>query len=216
MSANDNLPSLPAGEPSLAAATGATHAAVLEEFAVGTVESEYKAIARLSVHLAAMRRAVYSPRRHHAGPPEDLSTACRRAGRRLEWALWVLQSRLSGEIVAVRQSSDGIYAQLGQCLDSYLPADRALAAWVDGHLPADDRRRLTEAYLSRITRAPSRPHPRSPQGGGYRVAFTFHRRWDRLLDTVDGRQGVGRGFLGAVDVRAEPRSWPGTGGRTAA
>jgi hypothetical protein len=217
MSANDNLPSLAAAVPSLAAAVGATYAAVLEELTVGTVESEYRAIARLSVHLAAMRRAVYSPRRHHAGPPEDLSTACCRTGRRLEWALWDLQGRLSGEIVAVRQSTDGIYAHLSQCLDGYLPADRALAAWVDGHLPADDCRRLAEAYLSCIARAPSRPHPRSPQGaGGYRIAFTFHRRWDRLLDTVDGRPGVGRGFLGAADVRPEPRSWPGTRRRAAA
>jgi hypothetical protein len=192
MTVNDTL-------PSLAAATGATYAAALEEFAIGSVESEYKAIARLSVHLAAMRRLIYTPERHRPAPPEDLRTVCRVDGRRLEWALWLLQGRLSGEVAAMRRPTSEIYVQLSQCLDRYLPADRALTAWVDSHLPADDRRRLADGYLTCLACAPSRPHPRSPHGGRrYWVAFTFHRRWDRLLDTVDGRPGVGRGFLDAA------------------
>ena len=186
------LESAPAG---VKAAAGATHAAALKEFAIGTVESEYRAIARLSVHLAAMRRSVYSRQHHLATAPQELRTAYRVAARQLEWALWVLQSHLSGDVATVHQPGHAIYAHVDQCLSSYLPADRALAAWVDSQLPADARRRLAEAYLSCLAHAPSRPHPRSPQGGrGYWVAFTFHRHWDQLLDTVDGRPGVGRGF----------------------
>jgi hypothetical protein len=184
----------------LAAAASATHAAALAQFAIGTVESEYKAIARLSVHLAAMRRGVYSPRRHQSAAHQELTTACKVAARRLEWALWLLQGRLSGDIAAVRQPGHQIYTQVSECLDSYLAADRALAAWADSQLPAGDRRRLAEGYLRCLARAPSRPHPRSPQGGtGYRVAFTFYCRWDRLLDTVDARPGVGRGFPDPAD-----------------
>jgi hypothetical protein len=190
----------------LAAAAGATHAAALEEFAIGTVESEYKAIARLSVHLAAMRRGIYTPGRHRSAAPKELTMACRVAARRLEWALWLLQSRLAGDITGVRQSSHEIYTHVDQCLDSYLPADRALAAWMDSQLPAGNRRRLAEGYLRCLAHAPTRPHPRSPQGAtGYRMAFTFHRRWDRLLDTVDGRPGVGRGFLDSAGAANNPQ-----------
>jgi hypothetical protein len=190
----------------LAAAAAATHAAALGEFAIGTVESEYKAIARLSVHLAAMRRAVYTPGQCRPAAPAELRAACRVAARRLEWALWLLQGRLAGDMAAVRQSSREIYAHLDRCLGSYLDADRALAAWLDSQLPAGERWRVAEGYLRCLAHAPTRPHPRAAQGRtGYWVAFAFHRRWDRLLDTVDARPGVGRGFLDPAHPAGTPQ-----------
>src|SRR5690349_15227648 len=55
--------------------------------------------------------------------------------------------------------------------------------------------RLAEKYQRSLTYAATRPHPRCPRTGPLRhVAFWLHGRWDRLLDTMDSRPGVGDGF----------------------
>jgi hypothetical protein len=153
-----------------------------------------------------MRRSVYTPARHRPAAAQELCTACRVAARRLEWALWLLHGQLAGDSAAVHQPRHQIDTRLDQCLGHYLPADQALAAWLDQHLPAADRHRLAEGYLRCLAHAPTRPHPRAPQGAtGYRVAFAVHRRWDRLLDTLDARPGVGRGFLDPASPADNPQ-----------
>jgi hypothetical protein len=179
----------------LQATAEATHRGVLEHLAAGTPESGYIAIARLSGHLAAMRRAVCTPVRKRPACRE-LVAGCCAEGRRLEWALRLLQCCLAGEVFAVRLHPESVSAHLRLRLDGYLAAERALAAWIEGELPAGDRERLAAAYLRSLARAPTRPHPRGPRTGpGYRVLFAFHRSWDQFQDTTDSRPGVGRDFL---------------------
>ena len=183
------------GDRRLLLAVEATHGAVTDQLAIVTQESGYRAIARLSGHLAAMRRGVYTPLRRHRDCTRDLVGTCCTEGRRLEWALRLLQCQLSGDMFAMRLGTEVVDAQLSRQLDTYRTAERALAAWIDEQMPADHRRGLVGRYLRCLARAPTRPHPRGPHTGlGHVVAFGFHSFWDRFLDTTDSRPGVGRGF----------------------
>lgn len=174
----------------------ATHTAVTSEFAAQTDEADFRAIARLSTHLAAMRRAVRTPVGRLPGQPARLAARWCAEARGAERELRLLQRRLSGELVAMRQPLESVHARLRECLTGYLAAERALAAWIDQQLPEPHRTRLVAGYLTCLHRAPSRPHPRAPRGGpAYRIAFRFHAFWDRVLDTTDCRPGVGHGFL---------------------
>jgi hypothetical protein len=185
----------------------ASHGSVLSELAVDDVESDFRAIARLSVHVAAMRSAVYPQ------APPDRAGRCLTAAREAEWALHLYHRCLTGEAIAVKLPLAEVYGRVTRALDALVTAEHELAAWIDAHRPAH-RSRLASRYLARLTKAPTRPHPRAPQGGAYRIAFGFHARWDRFLDTVDARIGVGHGFL--REPGAEPAhrdasglTWPG-------
>jgi hypothetical protein len=183
------------GANRLLLAIEATHGAVTDQLAIVTHESGYRAIARLSGHLAAMRRGVYTPLRRRPDRARDLVGTCCTEGRRLEWALRLLQCQLSGDMFAMKLGTEVVDAQLSRQLDTYTTAERVLAAWIDEHMPADDRRRLVGRYLRCLACAPTRPHPRGPHTGlGHVIAFGFHSFWDRVLDTTDSRPGVGRGF----------------------
>lgn len=174
----------------------ATHTAVTAEFAAQTDEADFRAIARLSTHLAAMRRAVRTPVGRLPGQPARLAATWCAEARGAERALRLLQRRLSGELAAMRQPLESVHALLRECLDGCLRAERALAAWIDKHLPEPHRERLIAGYLACLHRAPSRPHPRAPRSGpAYRLVFGCHAFWDRVLDTTDCRPGVGHGFL---------------------
>ena len=55
---------------------------------------------------------------------------------------------------------------------------------------------LARHYQRALTRAPTRPHPRCPRSGTRgMIALWLHGRWDRVLDTMDSRAGVGRDFV---------------------
>ena len=178
----------PGGARDLPAVIGATHRAVLSDLAGATAESGYLAIARLSGHLAAMRRSVCSPLRKRPGSPQDLIARCCTQGRAAEWSLWLLQGRIAGDMLASSVSLDSVYALLGQQLTDYTAGERALLAWIEGELPAADRERLAAGYRRCLTHGPTRPHPRGPRtGSGFRMAFAFHSFWDRVMDGADGR-----------------------------
>ena len=187
---------LPARTPaSLVDAFEAAHGGALEQLAGTTPETGYRAIARLSCHLAAVRRAVCTAPR----APRELVAGCCDQGRQVEWALRLLQCCLAGDMFACGLSLDALCADVGRYLDAYLAAERALAAWLETELPAGDRERLAAGYRHCLGRGPTRPHPRGPRTGpGYRLMFGFHAFWDRLLDTVDSRPGVGRGYAPAA------------------
>lgn len=197
------------GARDLPAVIGATHRAVLGELAATTVESGYLAIARLSGHLAAMRRSVCSPLRKRPGSPQDLIARCCTQGRAAEWSLWLLQGRIAGDMLASSVSLDSVYALLGQQLTDYTAGERALLAWIEEELPIADRERLAAGYLGCLAHGPTRPHPRGPRTGpGFRMAYAFHTFWDRVLDGAEGRPQLAplsRGFPGARPDRGPLR-----------
>jgi len=190
----DRLPDSTAGRP-LAAGIGATQGAVGEVQDVDEPEVGYRAIARLSGHLAAMWRTVYPHADGHVGTDDQLRAVCLDRAREVEWALRLFQCQMSGCVSAVGRPPAAVLLTLAQRLDSYRSAEGVLVTWLEDQLPAEGRERLAEKYRRALTHAPTRPHPRCPRTGPLRhVAFWLHSRWDRLLDTMDSRPDVGAGF----------------------
>ena len=190
----DRLPDSTAGRP-LAAGIGATQGAMGEVQDVDEPEVGYRAIARLSGHLAAMWRTVYPHADGHVGTDGQLRAVCLIRAREVEWALRLFQCQMSGCVSAVGRPPAAVLVMLAQRLDSYRSAEGVLVTWLEDQLPAEGRERLAEKYRRSLTHAPTRPHPRCPRTGPLRhVAFWLHGRWDRLLDTMDSRPGVGDGF----------------------
>ena len=179
----------------LATFISATQDAVQEVLDVTEPEMCYVVIARLSGHLAAMWRAVYPHAGGRSGADGQLRAACLRRARTVGWTLRLLECHLSGESSAVGLPVHDVSAKLAERLRSYRSAERALVTWLEDQVPAEGRDRLALGYGRALTRAPTRPHPRCPRTGPLcRVAFWLYGRWDRLLDTMDARPGVGRGF----------------------
>ena len=88
----------PAISRPLATFIGATHGAVHEVLDVP--DRGYRAIARLSGHLAAMWRTVYPSAASQPGGGGPLRAACLRRAREVEWTLRHLECQLSGEVAA--------------------------------------------------------------------------------------------------------------------
>jgi hypothetical protein len=190
----DRLLDSPAGRP-LAAGIGATQGAVGQVRDVDEPEVGYRAIARLSGHLAAMWCTVYPHADGHVGTDGQLRAVCLSRAREVEWALRLLQCQLSGCVSAAGRPTSAALIMLAQRLESYRSAERVLVTWLEDQLASENRERLARQYRHALTHAPTRPHPRCPRTGPLRhVAFWLHGRWDRLLDTMDSRPGVGGGF----------------------
>lgn len=154
----------------------------------------YKGIARLSGHLAVMCRTVYPYPAREPGIGVELRK-CLSLVREVQWTTRALECHLSGCTSAAGRPVLAVSAALGRQLDGYWPAEQALVGWVEDQLGQADRDRLAGAYWRALGRAPTRPHPRSPRTGRLQhVAFWWHGHWDRLLDGVDSRAGVGRDF----------------------
>ena len=189
----------------LAACIGATQGAVRTVQDAHEPMAGYKAIARLSGHLAAMCRTVYPLAGGQPGADGQLRAACLRRARDVEWILRLLQCHLSGEASVVGRSAAADLTLLAQCLGDYWSAERTLVTWLEAQLAAEAREELARKYRHALTRAPTRPHPRSLRSGRLGgVAFWLHGRWDRFLDTVDSRPGVGRDFLVPAPLPRDP------------
>ena len=185
-----------ADERPLAAFIDATQLAVHEVLDAVEPELAFKGIARLSGHLAAMRRAVYPNTVGSVGGGEELRAACLGRSREVERALRLLERHLSGDVGAVGLPAAALPKLVTQRLGAYWQAERALVTGIEEHLAAERRVWLAGQYRRALLRAPTRPHPRSPRSGPLcRLAFWAHGRWDRVLDTLDSRAGVGRDFL---------------------
>ena len=190
----DRLPDSTAGRP-LAAFIDAAQGSVRQVRDVDEPQTCYRAIARLSGHLAAMWRTVYPHADGHVGTDGQLRAVCLDRAREVEWALRLLECQLSGCVSAAGRPAAAALVVLAQRLDSYWSAERVLVTWLEDQLAAEGRERLAGRYQRALTHAPTRPHPRCPRTGPLRhVAFWLHGRWDRLLDTMDSRPGVGDGF----------------------
>jgi hypothetical protein len=175
-SANQVLPDSVMGRP-LSAFIDTVRDAVKEVPEITEPEAGYRVIARLSGHLAAMWRTVYPS----AAGEWRLRAECLSRARAVEWTLRRLECRLAGDVSAAGLPVAAVSAALAGHLDGYWPAERALVA---------------RDYRRALAHGPTRPHPRCPRSGPLGpVAFWLHRHWDRLLDTVDSRAGVGQDFL---------------------
>lgn len=181
---------LPTEHHPLAAVIEATHEAALDELAEADPDADFTAIARLSGHLAAMRRTVYPAARGQPGAAGQLLATCLSRGREVDRALRLLHCRLSGDVFAIGYEVDTLSAWLRHRLGRYRPAEQALVAAILRRLTSQDRDQLAIGYRRALTRAPTRPHPHGPHGGPvYRLTFRWYGWWDRLLDTADSRPG---------------------------
>ena len=190
----DRLPDSTAGRP-LAALIDTTQGAVPPLRDADEPDTGYRAIARLSGHLAAMWRTVYPQAASRADADGQLRAVCLSRGREVEWTLRLFQCQLSGDVSAVGRPAAAVLRQLAQRLDSYRSAERALVTWLEDQLAAEGREKLARKYRRALTHAPTRPHPRCPRTGPLcHAGFWLHGRWDRVLDTMDSRPGVGYGF----------------------
>ena len=190
----DRLPDSPAGRP-LAAGIGATQGAVGEVQDVDEPEVGYRAIARLSGHLATMWRTVYPHADGHVGTDGQLRAVCLSRAREVEWALRLLQCQLSGDVSAAGRRPPPCWSRWRSASTA---TGRPSGCWSPGWRTSWAPRAgngWPGKYRRALTHAPTRPHPRCPRTGPLRhVAFWLHGRWDRLLDTMDSRPGVGIGF----------------------
>jgi hypothetical protein len=161
--------------------------------------TRHKGIARLSGHLAVMCRTVYPRAGHWPGIGVQLKVECLNQARDVQWTTRALECHLSGCTSAAGRPVRAVAAALGRQLDGYWAAERELVEWVEAQLDAAGQDRLAGAYWRALRQAPTRPHPRCPRSGPLRhVAFWWHGQWDRLLDGVDSRAGVGRDFAAVL------------------
>ena len=195
MTANQVLPGSATRRP-LSAFIDTIRDAVRQVPEVAEPETGYQLIARLSGHLAAMRRSVYPSAAGQSGRERRLRAECLSRARAVEWTLRLLECRLSGDVAVARVSVPEVSAVLAWHLDGYWPAELALVASVEDRSAAEDTEKLAQRYQRALTRGPTRPHPRCPRSGTRGlVALWLHGRWDRVLDTMDSRAGVGNDFL---------------------
>jgi hypothetical protein len=181
--------------PPLAAFLTVTRDAVHDAGDFAECPAGYKALARLSAHLAAVRLVLARSGPARCGEGAAARAACLRYGRELEWVLRRLEGQLAGEASLAGPHRPAAAAALDGALRRYWAAEQALAGWLDARLTAGQAGGLARAYHRALTRAPTRPHPRSPRSGPLAgAAFWLHGRWDRLLDGLDSRPGTGRGF----------------------
>jgi len=159
-------------------------------------EAGYQIIARLSGHLAAMRLSVDASVAGQIDRERQLRAECLNRARAVEWTLRLLECRLAGDVAAAKLSVPAVSAVLARHLDGYWPAERALVASVEDRSAVEAMEKLARHYQRALTRGPTRPHPRCPRAGTRGlVALWLHGRWDRVLDTMDSRAGLGRDFL---------------------
>ena len=159
-------------------------------------ETGYRVIARLSGHLAAMRRSVYPGAAGQGDGERRLRAECLSHARAVEWTLRLLECRLAGDVSAARLPVPAVSAVLARHLDGYWPAERALVASVEDRSTAEGMEKMARHYQRALARGPTRPHPRCPRSGTLGLTVLWlHSRWDRVLDTMDSRAGVGGDFL---------------------
>jgi hypothetical protein len=195
VTANQVLPGSATRQP-LSAFLDTIRDAVGEVPEVVEPDTGYQMIARLSGHLAAMRRSVYPSAAGQHDRERRLRAECLNRARAVEWTLRLLECRLAGDVAAAKVSVPAVSTVLARHLEGYWPAERALVASVEDRSAAEAMEKLARHYRRALTRGPTRPHPRCPRSGtpGL-IALWLHGRWDRVLDTMDSRAGVGRDFL---------------------
>lgn len=172
--------------------------------------TRHKGIARLSGHLAVMCRTVYPRAGHWPGIGVQLKGACLSRAREVQWTARALECHLSGCTSAAGRPVLAVSAALSRQLGEYWAHERELVDWIEGQLDEAGQERLARMYWRALRQAPTRPHPRCPRSGPLRhAAFWWHGQWDRLLDGLDSRAGVGRDFAA---VLAQPLAQPAAAG----
>lgn len=150
----------------------------------------YQAVAQLSGHLTAMRRAVFPVAGRQPATGTWLVAACQTGNRHTQRALRRFECLLSGQSYAVRLPAGSVRTELEQRLTDYRAAEQVMLGRLGGCLTGPEHGRLTAAYRAAFLKAPTRPHPRCPHTGP--LAGTLLRACalrDRALDTMDSRPG---------------------------
>ena len=148
----------------------------------------FQAIALVSGHLAATRRAVLPVASRQPGAGAWLVAACRAEAARAERALRRYDCLLSGQSRAVRLPPGSVWAQLEQRLSDYRAAEHPVLTRLDGRLTDAEHGQLAARYRAVFLAAPTRPHPRCPHTGPLAgPALRLCSLLDRVRDALDSR-----------------------------
>ena len=132
----------------LATSIETTRDAVHQVLDDADAHARYKAIARLSGHLAVMCRTVYPYAGREPGSGVQLGVECLSRIREVQWTMRALECHLSGCTSAAGRPVLAVSAALGRQLGGYWPAEQALVGWVEEQLDAAGRDRLAARVLA--------------------------------------------------------------------
>lgn len=158
-----------------------------QAFAALDEERTLDAVAWMSAHLAAARRALHKPAHKNRSVEKGL-TAQHEADERLDSMLRMAERHVTGDVLA---SSLDTHRLLDALRDAIIEHARCERDWVNELLAAGDadyRDQLQSSYEEALLHAPTRPHPHTPHDGVLgAAAFKLDALRDRVLDTMDGR-----------------------------
>lgn len=162
-------------------------AAHAEAFNALDAERTLDAVAWMSAHLAATRRALHK-KAHKSGAVNGELTQQHEADERLESVLRMAERHVSGDALAANLDTERLTDALRDAIADHA---RFECSWVTDLLDASDdktRAELQSAYEEALTSAPTRPHPHAPHDGLLgAAAFRLDAMRDKVLDTMDGR-----------------------------
>ena len=141
------------------------------------------AVSWLSAHLAATEQVLLPAARPRPGG-KGLADRQLAADHQLLADVWRLDRRLTGDLRQAGQAVDGLVARVLDALAEHERAEHDLVAVL-----ADRDEGLAERLTVTTQRAPTRPHPYSPQRGRLgRFAFRVEGLVDAARDGMDARR----------------------------
>ena len=150
-------------------------------------ERTLDAVAWMSAHLAATRRALHKTA-HKSGAVNGKLMEQHDADERLESVLRMAERHVSGDALAANLDTERLMDALRDAIADHA---RYECSWVSDLLDASDdktRADLQSSYEEALTHAPTRPHPHAPHDGVLgAAAFRLDAMRDKVLDTMDGR-----------------------------
>src|SRR3954447_5764907 len=150
--------------------------------------SPLDAVVWLSAHLAAVGRAITPVATRRLGETAAVRREAHRRDLELERMLRIAERRHSGDVLASGLDSERLRTSIIARVDAHAQIEHARLAALADLLDEDEQRRLAEAYLDALVKAPTPPHPHPPPHGvAGAIAFRVDAVRDRLLDTMDSR-----------------------------
>jgi hypothetical protein len=141
----------------------------------------------LSTHLAASDRVLHRPLRRQREYRHAVAAQRRRA-RDLEWRLWELDRRVTGDVRLAGRDLAALTDDLRAAVRDYAEAENLLLAAMTRHADEDALRRLADDYAAAVRHAPPRPHPVAQRVPLARpLLLRLEAAVDHVRDVMDSR-----------------------------